>query len=174
MLARLTHRLPWLGMVVARLGCHARDERLALGAQLQALTPAMEYFRRHSHEHLPLHRAEMAGSFLLKKSIPKMRQKCDRFQAFLSVSPIYLDVRVAVSDAASSLQDVYYACVRFLSIEKLFHRMLLLCRIPFEDHAGLPEETFHCHAICKCEHWTRADVRIGLLTCCTCSVLKIY
>ena len=92
------HRLPWLGMVVVRLGCHGRDERLAFGAQLQALAPAMECFRRHSHKHLPLHRAEMAFSFLLKKSILEMRQKCERFQAFLGVSPIYLGVRVAVSD----------------------------------------------------------------------------
>ncbi len=35
---------------------------------------------------------------LLKKSIPEIRQKCDRFQAFLGVSPIYLGAKVAVSD----------------------------------------------------------------------------
>ena len=103
MLARLTHRLPWFGMVVVRLGCYGRDERLAFGAQLQALAPAMECFRRHSHKHLPLHRAELAFSFLLKKSILEMRQKCERFQAFLDVSPTYLGVRVAVSDARSKL-----------------------------------------------------------------------
>jgi hypothetical protein len=160
MLARLTHRLPYLGMVVVRLGCHGRDERLSLGAQLHALAPAMECFRRHSHLQLPSHRAEMACSFLLKKSILEMRQKCDRFQAFLSVSPIFLGVRAAASDAASSLQDVYYACVTFLSIERLFQSMLLLCRICFEDNAGLPDQACHGNAMCKCEHWTRAFVPV--------------
>jgi hypothetical protein len=86
-------------MVVVRLGCHGRDERLAFGAQLQALAPAMECFRRHSHKHLPLNCAEIACSFHLKKSILEMRQKCERFQALLGLSPIYLGVRVAVSDA---------------------------------------------------------------------------
>jgi hypothetical protein len=77
-------------MVVVRLGCHGRDEHLGFGTQRQVLAPVMECFGRHSHEHLPLNRAEIAFSFLLKKSIPEMRQKCERFQAFLSVSPIYL------------------------------------------------------------------------------------
>ena len=77
MLARLTHRLPWLGMVVVRLGCQGRDEHLAFGAQVQALARAMECFGHHSHEHHPLHPAEKACSFLLKKSILEMRQNCD-------------------------------------------------------------------------------------------------
>jgi hypothetical protein len=85
-------------MVVVRLGCHGRDEHLGFGTQRQVLAPVMECFGRHSHEHLPFNRAEIAFSFLLKKSIPEMRQKCERFQAFLSVSPIYLGARVAVSD----------------------------------------------------------------------------
>jgi hypothetical protein len=44
-------------------------------------------------------RAEIAGFFLRSvASIPEMRQKCDRLQAFLGASPIYLGERVARSD----------------------------------------------------------------------------
>jgi hypothetical protein len=89
-------------MGVVRLG---RDEHLGFGTQRQVLAPVMECFGRHSHEHLPLHRAEIAFSFLLKKSIPEMRLKCERFQAFLGVSPIYLGTRVAVSDARRGMEN---------------------------------------------------------------------
>jgi hypothetical protein len=48
-------------------------------------------------------RAEIAGFFLRSvASIPEMRQKCDRLQAFLGASPIYLGERVARSDKKRS------------------------------------------------------------------------
>jgi hypothetical protein len=59
----------------------------------------MERFGRHSHDHLPLSRTEKRASLSHSRaSIPEMRQKCDRFQAFLGAFSTYLGEQVAESD----------------------------------------------------------------------------
>ncbi len=72
-------------------GANGRDERFGFGAHSQVLTPTMECFGRHLHDHLPLSRVEIP-CFLSpsRVSIPEMGRKCDRFQAFPGAFFIYL------------------------------------------------------------------------------------